>query len=625
MKRHITRLAALIAVALVLVACGGGGGTGGGTGALVTEANGRKYHAFALATSFGTGPDFTDGHSRYINPWGGQASSNNTRFKSDELDALLDFMQYANPETQALEWKEHYLDYIKMMNEELPQIPMYANEYFDLYNGNNLADFKTLPLWQWSFSIVEATSPTDTVTAGVSAEFNNDFLRGWTNSAYDRDITNLIWGGGLLTPNEDGQMTANYMVEDYEVTNEGKTWTFTLKDDVLWSDGKPLTVDDVMFTELFFAHPGMQEAGSAIVRSDLATTYEGWEEFEAAMATDDYDPEAKDADGNPLPVEWNMDNLDAALADFKGFTKVDDRTIQYNLKEVEFNTWLGFTTAYIIPMHHYAPEDVIDPVMVRNTMMQNPLGSGPYKWVSYEPGQYYKLEVNELYPGNINGVKPSIQNLVYKVTTDETDVDELIAGEIDILAGIIQEPKIDAVKAEEANGLAWSTYKRHGFGHLTFHTDFGPGSFKEVRQAFTFGIDRTVFIEDFIGKYGVPIEGPYSLPYVMSDADYDAETPWHVKQSWIDENLTNYAYNPEEANKIMTDAGWEKGKDGIYAKEVDGETVQAILGIAAGNQDWADSLNLITDKTVEEVGIKVIVEPIDFPVLVDHLMGLYKD
>ena len=71
----------------------------------------------------------------------------------------------------------------------------------------------------------------------------------------------------------------------------------------------------------------------------------------------------------------------------------------------------------------------------------------------------------------------------------------------------------------------------------------------------------------------------------------------------------------------MEDAGWVRGKDGIFAKEVDGKEMKAVVGIAGGSQDWADALNLSTGAMEKEIGIKVIVESIDFAILLDHFYG----
>lgn len=615
MKKHITRLAALVAVALVLVACGGGGKI-----ALTTEANGRKYHGFAVATSFNNAPDFEQYHSKYIQEWGTGTSNNTVRFATDRTDELLDIMKYANPETDQVKFKEAYLEYVKIWNEELPELPLYANEYHDLYNGNNLQNFTTGPLWTWRESIVDATSPNETVNIGVSSDWNGSFIPGWSNSAYDRDVQWLVFGGGLLVGDDGGNMTLNYMTESLDISEDQKTWTFKLKEDILWSDGEAFTADDVIHTYLLYAHPGMVEAGAGVSRANLPVTYPGWDDFEAAILADDYDPEATDDDGNPLPPVWDDAKIPAALENFDGFKKLDDYTVQFNFNEVEFTTWNGFEAQPILPQHYYSPEK-LDPVDVYNRLVDQPLGSGPYVLDEYVEKQHIKFSRNDNYPGNINGNKPAIEKIVYKRTTDETDVDELLAGKIDLLAGQIQAVKIDPVKEKEADGYAWSDYKRHGYGHLSFHADFGPMAHKEVRQAFAFSMDREEFIKEFTGGYAVTVQGPYSLAFVMDDAEYDEATPWHIAQSWVDANLTNYAKDTDKANEIMTDAGWEKGKDGIYAKEVDGETVKAVVGIGAGSQDWADALNLSTRHMEKEVGIAVIIEPIDFNILLNHYYG----
>ncbi len=610
MKKHITRIAALVAVALVLVACGGGGSSAG----LETDENGRKYHAFALATSFNNAPDFYQYHSRNIQPWGDGTSANTVRFASDRQDELLETMRHASAVDGQKEFKDAFLEYVQLWNEELPELPLYANEYHDLYNGKNLQDFNTGPLWQWRESIVEATSPNENVTIGVSSDWNGDFIVGWTNSAYDEDVRTLVFGSGLLVGDENGAMTPNYMTEKVDVSEDQKTWTFKLKEDIKWSDGEPFTADDVIFTYLLYNSPSMVKAGGSLDRTKTAETYVGWEEFDKAVAVD---PEAEE-------IVWDDAKLEAALADFEGFKKIDDYTVQFNLLAAEFNTWAGFETQDILPKHYYSNEGKVDAEHVRNTLMAKPLGSGPYVMTEYVPGQHVKFEVNDLYPGNINGKKPAINNIIYKRTANETDVDELLAGGIDLLAGQIQGAKIDPVKAAEAEGYAFNTYARHGYGHLSFHSDFGPTQFKEIRQAFAFGMDREEFIKEFTGGYAVTLQGPYSLPFVKPDAEYVETNPWEISESWIESNLTDYSKDSAKAIETLEAAGWAKGSDGIFAKEVDGKEMKAVVGLAAGSQDWADALNLSTGKMEKEVGVKVIVEPLDFAVLLEHYYGNFK-
>lgn len=615
MKKYITKLVTLVAIALVLVACGGGGKAG-----LTTEANGRKYHAFALATSFTNSPGFDSYHSRELNEWGVNLSNNTVRFATDELDDIIDTMKYANPVDDLELFKKSYLRFVEVWNEEVPILPLYANDYHDLYNGNNLQNFTTGPLWTWRESIIDATSPNETVTIGVSSDWNGSFIPGWSNSAYDRDVQWLVFGGGLVVGDEGGKMTLNYMTEDLDISDDQKTWTFSLKKDIVWSDGEPFTADDVIHTYLLYAHPGMVEAGAGVNRAMLPVTYPGWDDFEAQILADDYDPEAVDEEGNKLPPVWDDAKIPAALESFDGFKKIDDYTVQFNFNVVEFNTWSSIEAQPILPRHYYSP-DGLNPVDVYNKLLSKPLGSGPYVLTDYVEGQHVKFERNDHYPGNIHGNKPGIEYITYKRTADETDVDELLAGSIDLLAGQIQGNKIEPVYAEADNGYAWSNYKRHGYGHLSFHTDFGPMAHKEVRQAFAYSMDREEFIEEFTGGYAVTVQGPYSLAFVMDEADYDPLTPWHISQKWVDDTLINYQRDYDKANELLTAGGWVRGKDGLYAKEVDGKEVKTVIGIAAGSQDWADALNLSTRDMEKEVGIKVIVEPIDFNILLHHYYG----
>lgn len=626
MKKTFKRLSALVAVALVLVACGGGGGPTSDVG-LKTQDNGRKYHAFALASTFNEIPSFYAYHSRSLNPWGvGEMSNNTARYASAEQDELLTFLRFSHPVNDALEYKENFLKFIKLWNEELPQLPMYANDIHDLYNSDNLADFETNPIWQWRYAIVGATSPSGTVTVSNTAGWNGEFMEGWGNSAYDNDIRTLVFGDGLIAIDQNGAPNPGDMVESYEANEDQTQWTFKLKEGVKFSNGDELTADDVIWTYLFYAHPALFEVSGGWNFDSLAEQYVGFEEFSAAMTADDYDPEATDEEGNPVHLQWDMSKVDAALANFEGFKKIDDYTVEFNYNAAEFSTWLGFKTVRILPKDVYFPGGDMDHEFVKTNLMSAPVGSGPFVFDEYVEGQFVKLSKNDLYVGNVYGEKASIDELIILQTAEETYIDQLLAGEVDLVTSEIDGARIDPVKDAEDQGFAWSNYDRHGYGHLTFHSDYDVTQFPEVKQAFAFGIDRQEFIDDFTGGYGVTVQGPYSLAFVVEDSEYDPTVAWHVKKSWIDENLTNYALDPEKAVQVMEDAGWVRGNNGkgLFEKEVDGEMMQAVIGIAAGTQGWADSLNLSTRNMEKDIGIKVIVEPIDFNVLLEHYYGYFE-
>jgi peptide/nickel transport system substrate-binding protein len=412
----------------------------------------------------------------------------------------------------------------------------------------------------------EGWNPSGHVTIGTP-NFNGFFINGWGNNAYDNNIRQLVFGGasteaaGLMTSTEGGEIVENSIVESREKSDDEIVHTFKLKPDLVYSDGSPLTADDVIFTYNFYM-----------------------------------DTEALTAAGGTSSLQEYVDKIE----------KIDDLTIKFTLK-AKYYASDSLVFIQNILCEEWAtkdkPADKTIQQHVKDSIISNPIGYGPYKIVEYKEGLYVKLTVNENYIGNYEGIKPEIKDIIAKVVSDETQLDELLTGSIDILPGVVEAEQIEAVKADD--NFDYCNYPRQGFGHLTFHSDFGPVRHKEVRQAIAYTIDRVVFREAFLGKYSISTDGPYTTNY------------WMIDEEWVDKNLTKYTSDKEKVNEILSEAGWAIGSDGIWAK--DGEKLE--IKIAAGSQRWADSLNLTIGKAGKEFGIKFDVAFVDFAILLDHYYG----
>ncbi len=417
----------------------------------------------------------------------------------------------------------------------------------------------------------EPKGPSGSVVVG-SGSMNGEFITGWGNSSYDNNIRKLVMAPELLMRDPGGKLHLAPYLEKRDISDDGLVHTFTFNDKFVngeykYTDGNPMTFDDVIFTFDFYMSKDLTEAGGS-------------------------------------------SSLPEYLASYK---KIGDNQIEFTLKEKIYTTDHSvFSERYILNSKYYLKDKPADKSVqqhVKDSLISKPIGAGPYKIVEYVENQYVKLIINEDYMGNYQGSKPMIKDLVVKITNDETELDELLVGDVDLIPGEIEDTKIDAVKADPNH--TFSNYPRHGYGHLTFHNDFEAVRHREVRQAFAYMMDREVFRNAFIGPYGISTDGPYSTNY------------WMIDENWVDENLIKYTSDKEKVKEILESNGWARGADGIYAK--DGEKLEIFL--AAGLKRWVDTLNLVLapDKTVEDFGIKVNVEQLDFSVLLDHYYGKNLD
>ena len=214
------------------------------------------------------------------------------------------------------------------------------------------------------------------------------------------------------------------------------------------------------------------------------------------------------------------------------------------------------------------------------------------------------MTINPEFKGNFEGQTPSIETIVYVKIIEETQLDQLKTGGVDVLSGITGG---DSTKAalEIVDGVNFAEvhYQRAGYGKIQFECDFGPTMFPEVRQAIIYLLNRTEFCQAFTGGYGVVVDGPYSPDFDM----------WRAVEDDIE--LVDYSFSPDNAKKVLEEGGWiynSKGEpfvegaggvDSVRYKKLTEEEANAldIYGNDAGNKTFKSVANTdnITYETVE--------------------------
>ncbi len=429
-----------------------------------------------------------------------------------------------------------------------------------------------------------------------SSNFNGDFYTGWTNSSYDKDIRDLVWGSGLVAQTRDGRVVDGPIVESKTTSKSDPSkkaddiWKFKLKKGLKFSNGDPLTVKDVKFT------------------------YEFYMDLDAL----------KETGGN------------ASLNEYISKVEIDEEenSITFTLKEIIFTTDTSVFAYNILDSTHIgngAKEAGVTPQQWVKANISTPIGYGPYKIVEYIESQYVKLEINENFIGDVYGDKPSIPTLIVQNVPDETQITQLLTGEIDALTGVGKEEKIEAIKA--ADHIKTNNYYRHGGGQITFHCDYGPVQLPEVRKAFAYEFNRVKFRSLFLGKYGISSEAPYSRNMWMM---YDEGEKLGDKGAF-EKTLTSYdilnkdgSWN-KEANLARTHelldqaAAKTEGEYAKLTKDANGkylwEGKELTLNLAITSA-WTDAINLTLTKDIqEEFGIKINLESMDWSIMASHLYG----
>ncbi len=425
-----------------------------------------------------------------------------------------------------------------------------------------------------------------------SPDFTGDFYEGWTNSSYDKAIRRLVFTYGLLEDTKDGQLVDSPLVEKKEVSDDQLTWTFTLKDGLTFQNGEELTVSDVKFTyDFYMDKEALQETGGS---SSL-------DEFIEEVTIDE-----------------------------------EARTVSFKFKQAMYAMdMLGFYEIYILPEDTIkkGAEEASQTVQAWvKAHVSEPIGYGAYEVVEFKPSEFVKLKAFDGYAGT----KPAIKEIIVKVVPTETDLDQLMQGEVDMLTGQVESEKIDAVKAS-GDTLATNNYFRHGGGAVYLHCDFGPFKLTEVRQAFAYVFNRPKVIELFLGEYGVASQGPYSKNNWMMYDDDEKDLQGTAAVGKFEASLTNYdildadgnfdeAANIAKAHELL-DAAAAK-TDGDYAMLTgnakdgymwDGKPLELKLTY---DPFWSDTYNLTWPADyIEKLGFKITLIPLDWAVEYAHWSG----
>lgn len=225
-----------------------------------------------------------------------------------------------------------------------------------------------------------------------------------------------------------------YLAKSYDLSEDKKTYTFHLRDDVKWSDGEKFTADDVLFTI------------QSIMNPDNAS--EMYSEFVTEAGS-------------------------AQLA------KVDDYTFSCTFPNASPAYLESFAyQLYIIPQHIF--KDVKD----FNTyeFPGTSVGTGPYVLTDYSAGSYLKFEAN---PDYFMGA-PKIQNIIYRIiTSQDTAMLAIQSGEVDAWA-----TTPDYIKQMDLEGsnLTAHSYNQGNVAYMAFNCKRVPD--QKVRQAVMFALDR---------------------------------------------------------------------------------------------------------------------------------------
>jgi peptide/nickel transport system substrate-binding protein len=278
---------------------------------------------------------------------------------------------------------------------------------------------------------------------------------------------------GLLKINEKLELVPD-LAESYQISPDGKTYTFKLRKNVTWHDGKPFTADDVVFTFNTIINPKT----NTVRRSNYVI------------------------DGKPIR-----------------FTAVDPYTVKAELPS-PFAPFLLSAAMEILPKHLLEGVDI-------NTATFNraPVGTGPFKFKAWKANQYIIVEQNPTYYGN----QPKLTKIIFKpipeyntakIALTKGDIDELDINPQDLN----QIKKLSKVSVYEFDQLQYSFV---GFNLKNRHLKD-----LRVRQAIAYAVDREAIVKAVLKGHGTVAHVPNSpVSWAYPDAKNITKYEFNPKKS----------------------------------------------------------------------------------------------
>ena len=328
---------------------------------------------------------------------------------------------------------------------------------------------------------------------------------------------------GLFDVDTDGSLIPD-LAESYSVSEDGKTYDFKLKKDVYFHDGKKFGAEDVLYT---------------------------------------YDAMAGLTSKEPLSSKFAIiDKIEV----------IDDLSVRVHLKERQ-NGFIYLTLRPIVEKDY-------------KDNGTKPIGTGPYQFVSYTPGEGLKLKKFEDYHKKDHIAH--FENLeVIRITDRQTMIMALKNKDLDLA---------DRISAEEADQLGdactINNFPQNLVQVMGLNNDFKPFQDKNVRLALNYAIDRDEIIESAAEGKATKLFSSFSP----------------ALKEYFEDLGEYYPHDVEKAKALLKEAGYEKG-------------LSFKLTVPSDYKYHMNTAELIQSQ-LQKVGVEVTIDPIEFS---SWLTKVYKD
>lgn len=378
-----------------------------------------------------------------------------------------------------------------------------------------------------------------------------------SSDAYASSVNGYITEG-LMTRNLDTYEWEPYLAESVTISEDKKKYDFTLRKGVVWSDGKPLTIEDVKFSyDVYF------------------------------------------------DKKYNTQSTASYLEGIEKVEIIDKDKIRFHLKNTYFANFSAIAGGIIriFPRHIYQnPKKVED-------LNRVTIGSGPYVLDTYERGQKIILKKNPRWWGNkdprFKGVY-NFEKIVMKFVKEESVYHELFKkGQLDYI-GLTPESFI-----KKTHGKLWKTKLQKvktqnkgtkGYNYIGWNLRDPKFQDKKVRRALAHLFNRKLMIKKFLFGMSLPATGP-----------------WYRQSIYASPNVEPIPFDIKKAYKLLKEAGWkDTDKDRILDKVINGKKVKMSFTIMNSTKDREKYLTIFKEDA-KKAGVEVKIQMVEWNTFLKNL------
>lgn len=407
-------------------------------------------------------------------------------------------------------------------------------------------------------------------------------------SLFSRAVLSLINEGMLGTNGITGELEPA-LAESWEISDDDLRITFTLKENLLWSDGEPLTADDVVFT---FNEIYLNEQVPTGSRDILRVGSSG--AFPSVRKLSD------------RSIEFSVPEPFAPFLRFAGGIAIlPEHILGASIRETDENGQLKFLTTW-----------------TTDTDPQQVIGAGMYRIRSYVPAQRVILERNPYYwrQDGQGNPQPYIEEVVLQVVpSDDAQLIAFRSGDLDSLD--VKPEQFRLLKRQEEQG-SYDIYNGgpdSGSRFLSFNLSQARDAngtplvdpikskwFRDLRfrRAIAFALDRERMKNNIYRGLGEVQHSPIW-----------SESPFYFSP---EEGLKTYEYSPDRAQELLMAAGFTYRGDELF--DSDGNRVRFTLLVKSEEKTRVDATVQI-QQDLEQIGIRADLQIINFNAVLQKLRG----